>query len=313
MPYPSVTVLIPAYNAGHTIERALASVWRQNYPEMEVVVVDDGSSDDTAARVEQFRRPGLRLIRLENNRGECGAMNAGIAQARTDYVAFLDADDEWLDDKLVKQLPIIDARPPMSLIYCGGESMDPEGRVYSTFGMEPPPYSADQIWRGLLVRSYVIKSTAVARRAKLLEVGGFDEALAVSGDQDMWIKLASIGEVGFVTELLARKHEEPYSLMKRYGTREDEFGVPMIRSNLSRLAPRLSKQEMRQILGQRYAGMGRNIYSEGCSGRGAALIIRAMLLGNRPLQNLAYLVSGSPTINRFKRRFLRRKQSQCYP
>src|SRR5271169_3762860 len=95
MPYPPVTVLIPAYNARRTIGRALASVWHQNYPELEVIVVDDGSSDGTGAEIHKMRGGNLRLIRLEENRGECGAMNAGIQEARTDYIAFLDADDAF--------------------------------------------------------------------------------------------------------------------------------------------------------------------------------------------------------------------------
>src|SRR6266446_5620813 len=83
MPYPPVTVLIPAYNAVRTIERALASVWRQNYPEMEVIVVDDGSSDDTAACVQKLNSGNLRLIRLEKNRGVSSALNFVIEMATT--------------------------------------------------------------------------------------------------------------------------------------------------------------------------------------------------------------------------------------
>ena len=98
MPYPPVTALIPAYNAKRTIGRALASVWHQNYPDMEVIVVDDGSSDGTGSEVHKMHRGNLRLIRLEKNRGECGAMNAGIHQARTDYIAFLDANNDGVFD-----------------------------------------------------------------------------------------------------------------------------------------------------------------------------------------------------------------------
>jgi glycosyltransferase involved in cell wall biosynthesis len=305
MPYPPITVLIPAYNAARTIERALTSVWRQNYPEVEVIVVDDGSSDDTGIQVQKMGRADVRMIRLDENRGECGAMNAGVQRARTDYIAFLDADDEWLADKLIKQLPIIAARSEMTLIACGGEAVDPAGRTFDTYGLENPPYSPRELWRGLLVKTYIVKSTVVARRTKLLEVGGFDESLAVSGDQDMWIKLASNGEAGFVPELLVRKHEIPDSLMKRYAEREEEFTLPMIRNNLSCLASRLSKREARQILSQRYSATGRNIYALGHVGRGAALVVRGMLLGNRPLQNLGYLISAAPPMIRLKRRFRR--------
>jgi glycosyltransferase involved in cell wall biosynthesis len=309
MPNPPVTVLIPAYNAALTIERALASVWRQNYPEMEVIVVDDGSSDDTSMHVQKMARGNLRLIRLEKNCGECGAMNAGIQRARTEYIAFLDADDEWLADKLIKQLPIIEARPEMTLIASGGESVDQEGRTLDIFGLAPPPYSPREFWRGLLFKSYVLKSTVVARRTTLLEAGGFDEALMVSGDQDMWIKLASNGETGFVPEVLVRKHEMPDSLMKRYGERQAEFTLSMIRNHLSHLASRLSKREMRHILGRRYAATGRNIYALGGFRRGAALVIRGMLLGNRPLENLGYLISAAPPMIRLKRHLRRRSEA----
>jgi glycosyltransferase involved in cell wall biosynthesis len=272
---------------------------------MEVIVIDDGSTDDTAVHVQKASGGNLRMIRLETNRGECFAMNAGIQQARGEYVAFLDADDEWLDHKLIKQLSIIKARPEMTFIACGGESVDPAGRVFDTFGSEQPPYSPRDFWRGLLVHSYVIKSTVVARRTKLLETGGFDEALTVSGDQDMWLKLASSGEAGFLPEILVRKHEMPDSLMHRYGQREDEFTLPMIRNHVFRLTSRLSKRETRQILGQRYAATGRNIYALGRYRRGAALVVRGVLLGDRPLENLGYLVSAAPPMIRLKKRFPR--------
>jgi glycosyltransferase involved in cell wall biosynthesis len=308
MPYPPVTVVIPAYNAKRTIGRALASVWHQDYPDMEVIVVDDGSSDGTGAEIHRMRNRNLRLIRLEENRGECGAMNVGIQHARADYIAFLDADDEWLDNKLLTQIPILELHPEMSFIACGGESVNSDGRVFQTFGLEAPPYSPHEIWRALLVKSYIAKPTVVARRAKLLEVGGFNETLRISGDQDMWIRLALAGEVGFVARVLVRIHDTPDSLTKRHGAREDEVLLPMIREHLSRLTSRLSPREIRQILGQRYAATGRNLY-RGRPSRGAALIFRGVLLGNRPLQNLAYLLWAAPPVTRIKMHLRSRSRS----
>jgi glycosyltransferase involved in cell wall biosynthesis len=308
MPFPPVTVLIPAYNAERTIERALASALRQNYPDMEVIVVDDCSTDDTGVHVEGMAHRNLRLIRLEKNRGVSGALNAGIEQARNDYIAFLDADDEWLTNKLIKQLPIIEAHPDMTLIACGGESVDPAGRIFDTFGLQPPPYCPREFWRALLVKTYFSRSTVVARRTKLLDVGGFDETLRVAEDQDMWIKLASNGETGLMPEVLVRIYDMPDSLATRYGEREAEFTLPMIRDHLRHLAPRLSKRETRHILGHRYAAIGRNLYGLGCYWRGAALVTRGVLLGNRPLQNLVYLVSASEPMIRVKRHL---RRSSC--
>jgi hypothetical protein len=139
----------------------------------------------------------------------------------------------------------------------------------------------------------------IARRAKLLEAGGFTEAFKVSEDQDMWIKLALNGEVGFVPQVLVRLHDTPNSLTKRHAAREDEILLPIIRDHLSRLTSRLSRREARQILGERYAAIGRNLYP-GRPSRGAALVIRGMLLGNRPLQNLTYLIWAAPPVIRIK-------------
>ena len=299
MPYPPVTVIVPAYNAVRSIGRALASVWHQNYPELEVVVVDDGSSDGTSAEIRKIHGCNLRLIELAENRGVSVAMNVGIREARAEYIAFLDADDEWLGNKLLTQIPILEAHPKMSFIASGGESVNPEGRVSRTFGLELPPYSPGEFWRALLVKSYVAKPTVVARRVKLLEAGGFTESYKISEDQDMWIRLALNGEVGFVPKVLVRVHETPNSLMKRHGTNEDEVLLPMIRDYVSRLASRLSHREIRQILGQRYAATGRNLYP-GRPSRGAALVIRGVMLGNRPLENLTYLLWAAPPAIRIK-------------
>jgi len=301
--YPPVTALIPAYNAGFTIERALASVRRQDYPEMEIIVVDDASTDDTGIRVQNFGLANIRLIQLKKNHGVSCALNAGILEARTDFIAFLDADDEWLDGKLIKQLPIIKADPEMTFIACGGEDVDPAGIVHHTFGLESPPYSAREFWRALLCKAYFSRATVVARRSALIKAGGFDEGLMVSEDQDMWIRLAAAGKAGLLAEVLVRYHHPPGSLAQRYWEREAEFTLSMIRRNLSRLAHRLSKREIKQVLGHRYAAIGRNMYGSGGLGRGANLIIRGMLLGNRPLENLGYLISAAPPAIHLKRHF----------
>src|SRR5882724_1442948 len=105
MPPPLVTVLIPAFNAERTIVRALDSVFRQAYEPLEVLVIDDASTDGTAEVVAAYGRSEIRLISLTLNRGEC-SVNEGLAQAKGEYVAFLDADDEWLDEKLKKQVAL---------------------------------------------------------------------------------------------------------------------------------------------------------------------------------------------------------------
>jgi glycosyltransferase involved in cell wall biosynthesis len=272
-----------------------------NYPEIGIIVIDDASTDDTCTRVQNFGLSNLRLIQLENH-GVAGALNAGILEAGTEFIAFLDADDEWLDGKLIKQLPIINTHPEMTFIACGGEDVDPAGLVHHTFGLEPPP-SAGEFWRALLCKAYFPRTTVVARRSALIKAGGFDEGLMVSEDQDMWIRLAAAAETGFLTEILVRYHHQLGSLAQRYWRREAVFTLSMIRKNLAQFAHRLSKREIKHVLGHRYAALGRNMYGSGAIGRGAALVIRGMLLGNRPLENLGYLIAAAPPAIYLKRHF----------
>ena len=294
-----VTVLIPAYNAELTLDRALRSVWRQHWPDLEVVIVDDASSDRTAEVARRHARPELRLVRLERNRGECGAMNAGLEVARGEFVAFLDADDEWLDEKLARQIPVVSADSELSFVACRSEFTWSDGRT-EIFG-GGPEISGVNAWRALLHRSQTGKPCVVARRSKLLKVGGFDERLKVAGDQDMWIRLALAGPAVFLPDVLVRVHVTPNSLMQRYAKREIEFTLPMIERRLAAIGDRLSDAERRQIRAERLTQIGRNCYDNGCLADGAKLLARAIWLGDERSTNLWYLFTAAPPIRSIKR------------
>ena len=118
MTSPYVTVLIPAYNAAATIQRAVDSVLAQTYHDFEIVIVDDGSRDATAEIIAAYDSPAIRLLRLARNQGESGAMNEGIAVAKGELIAFLDADDEWLPTKLAKQVQALQANPNAVMVTC---------------------------------------------------------------------------------------------------------------------------------------------------------------------------------------------------
>lgn len=297
---PLVTVLIPAYNAAQTIGRALDSVFRQDYPSFEVIVVNDASRDDTARVVEQYGRPEITVYTLPENRGECGAMNYGLERAKGEFVAFLDADDQWMDSKLAKQMPLLEANPRMTFVSCGCLFVDRDGTPFREFGLSFP-FQPDKVWRGLLAATFVAKPCVIARRAALTQVGAFDPALAVAGDQDMWIRLAMAGEVGIVKELLVKAFDTPNSLTKKYATRTMEFVLPMIQRHIAAQENQLSKQEIKEILGQRYSSLGRNLYLTGEIGAGVRFLMKAIFSGYRVGENLWYLVTASPPSRWIKR------------
>src|ERR1700722_9130709 len=119
MTSPFVPSLIPAFNAAATIRRAIDSALGQTYQNLEVVVVDDGSRDTTSEIAASYERDDVRLIRLSSNQGASGAVNEGIAAAKGEFIAFLDADDEWLPTKLAKQIAALQSNPRAVTATCG--------------------------------------------------------------------------------------------------------------------------------------------------------------------------------------------------
>jgi glycosyltransferase involved in cell wall biosynthesis len=289
-----VTVLIPACNAERTIGRALDCALAQDYPATEIIVVDDGSIDATSDVVAGYQQPRIRLLRLPKNLGECGAMNEGILAAAGEYIAFLDADDEWLPGKLSRQIAALEHNPKAIMATCGCRFMDDCGNLRKEFGRKPQGVAKDQIWRCLLAATCIAKPCVVARASAFRQVGLFDTKLRVAGDQDMWIRLATAGEVEFIDEYLTLAHDTPGSLTKVHAKDEDKYGLEIIHRHIAIQRKNLSDEEIRHILCTRYTALGRNVYRAGRVWRGGRLLVKAIMLGADKGENLWYLATASP-------------------
>jgi glycosyltransferase involved in cell wall biosynthesis len=184
----SISVVIPTYNRAHLAARAAESALSQVPPPAEVIVVDDGSGDDTPQRLGGM--PGVRYLR-QDNAGLSAARNAGIRAATSEWIALLDDDDRFLPGKLAQDLAIIEGDSAVDLVYGNGRRVSPEG---ADLGLSLRNHSlpADPL-RALLVDNFVLVQTVTVRRRLLLEVGLFDTALRVSEDIDMWVRLALHG------------------------------------------------------------------------------------------------------------------------
>ncbi len=288
-----VSVIIPAYNSAATLARSLDSVVAQTVPPYETLVVDDCSSDDTVAVAEKYADRGVRVVPLSKRSGAAGARNEGVRAAQGEFIAFLDSDDEWLPTKLEKQLRVMDSDNRLSLVFCSSTLFSPEGKdLGDIYGGHVPTVGADA-WKALLVTNFIATPSVLARRAQLMSLGCFDTKLKIGEDQDMWIRLALIGEVGFEPESLVRVHERQNSLSNWNLDDQLYYTLPMIERHVASLSGRLTKAEIREIRGERIGRLGRNAYARGERIKGGRMMLEATLLGYRPVENLYYLMTAS--------------------
>jgi glycosyltransferase involved in cell wall biosynthesis len=294
MKHPLVTVVIPAYNAAKTIRRALDSIFIQDYAPIEVIVINDGSQDETGELVSGYARREIRLHNLPQNMGVSAASNVGVVEARGKYIAFLDADDEWLPAKLHRQIDLLEANPRAVLANGGRIVINPFGVCMPDYVWPPPELRKDQVWRALLRSACLVKSCLVARTETVREVGGFDTTLPVAEDQDLWIKLALKGEVEFVEDFLVHAYDTPDSLTKIYGSTSASFVLTVVLRHIHAMRPELSPAEIRHILAERYTSIGRNLYANGSVFSGARYILRGLQDGRSVGPKLWYLVTASP-------------------
>jgi glycosyltransferase involved in cell wall biosynthesis len=203
---PLVSVVIPAYNAAATVGATLESVLAQTVDDLEVIVVDDGSSDDTAAVVHAIDDPRVRLIEKPNG-GASDSRNAGIAEATGRYVAFLDADDLWVPDKLERQLDWLASNPGVGAVQTGVRFVDDELNTLDIRRCRP---SEDALLETLQFENLPgFNSTLLVERELLERLGRYDTSLAILEDWNLAIELAKEGNLGGIEEPLALYRQHP--------------------------------------------------------------------------------------------------------
>lgn len=201
----TVSVVIPTYNYGRFIGEALRSVLAQTLPPHEVIVVDDGSTDETAEVVAEFGEK-VRYIR-QGNAGVGAARNNGAKHASGGYVAFLDADDYWEKTKLEKQIDRFARDPAIGVVHCGYQAVDADGNLLEKYSGSDEGYLADRI---LKLTHKVYANTLLVKREIFEKVGGFDEErdLHPAEDWDFIYRASRVCRIGVVDEplLYYRQH-----------------------------------------------------------------------------------------------------------
>jgi glycosyltransferase involved in cell wall biosynthesis len=192
---PKVSVVIPAYNKAELTRRTVDSVLRQTYPNLEIIVVDDGSKDDTRQAMLSY---GNKIIYLhKSNGGACSARNEGIRNASGEYIAFLDCDDLYLPDKIELCVRYLDHHPVVGFVHTSAYFIDGKDKVLSRYS-HPRSLRHDDATKRLILKNFICNSTVVARKECIDKAGYFDESIFVPADWDMWLRMSETAEVGYI-------------------------------------------------------------------------------------------------------------------
>jgi len=208
---PRVSVVLPTWNRKRLLGEAIASVLAQTYQDYEVLVVDDGSTDGTAAWVQESVTDARVRYLGQENRGVSAARNAGIRAARGELIAFQDSDDLWLPSKLARQVPLFD-RPEVGFVFCGSARQDGAGgfREVRHPGAE---YRGHAV--GAMIRRNMMPTPSVMIRKRIaLETGPMYEDLVFGEDWNYWLRIAARCEVDFAPEVLVHFRDTPGGLSR---------------------------------------------------------------------------------------------------
>lgn len=201
---PKISVIMPSYNYAHMMEAAVNSVLNQTLSDLELIIIDDGSTDNTGdiALKAASRDSRIKYVKKEN-RGLSAARNRGIAESSGQYIAFIDPDDLWMQMKLDLQSKLLDENPEASLCYCRAEFIGENGEILKNVNWPRPE---NPKWSDLLYINYIegSGSSVMTRKSALESSGMFDENLRGLEDMDMWLRLLHDGKAVCAEQTLVR-------------------------------------------------------------------------------------------------------------
>ncbi len=272
---PLVSTVIPAFNVAWCIDRAINSVLSQNYHPLEVIVVDDGSTDDTQEILANYKE-AIRVVRNTNG-GLSSARNTGILEARGDYVAFLDADDWWLSGKLSAQVTLMQNQPKIGFCSVATNVEDPDGNFLNRWDCPK--------WQGSFLAHLFHNNAAVAgsgsgvmaRRELFQEAGLFDEHLKSLEDIDMWMRLAAISEYACHPDTLAVILKHPESMSRNLEVMRDA-AIRVMKKNRTLLPLHLQDSYWRTGLSSVFADYAKWEYRAGMRSPSLLDILQAFRL-----------------------------------
>lgn len=286
---PRVSIIVPAYNAAVYLPHAIDSVLAQTCSDWEIVIVDDGSSDDTRAIADTYRpKLGDKLQYIfQPNRGVSAARNNGIRAARGEFIALLDADDVWLPHRLECGVDVLDSDPAVGLVHSRVARIDTKGAVTGQLKVQPK-YLSGRIARNIYTRhAHLICTSVIFRKSCLDAAGWFDETMQTTEDRDLWFRIALRYEVGYINEVLAYYRLSPSSTttnLDRLLQGQLYFVAKHYRAGSA------TRREQLQALGNIYRELGDSLFRGGAIGKATASYLRAVVYNPLSLPNVYMLI-----------------------
>lgn len=198
---PIVSIIIPTYNRANLMGKSISSVLDQIFKDFEVIIVDDGSVDNTESVVKSFNDTRIKYVKLKKNRGSCFARNVGLKIAEGEYIAFQDSDDEWLPEKLEKQMKVFEILPQENIVYTGFWRIKNNKKTYVPFNRVKQ--REGNVFKELLRGNFISTQTLLVKKKCFEKSGMFDENLPRFQDWDLVLRLAKYYNFKFINEPLA--------------------------------------------------------------------------------------------------------------
>jgi glycosyltransferase involved in cell wall biosynthesis len=262
---PLVSVIVPTYNCARFLGQAIESVLAQDYSDLEVVVVDDGSTDGTEELVRRFP-PRVRYFR-QDNRGPGAARNLGLARAEGELLAFLDSDDLWMPSKLSRQVEVLERDAECGVVCSDARVIDAEGGLLEASNFQRNGFDLSRtngwVFEYELIQPFILPSSAIIRRKVATELGGFDESLALAQTTDFFVRASYRYRVRCLPEQLVMRRRHDSNISRDHDGRALRYRTEVVARCLALPLRPLYRLRVRHLLGELHRRLGRHELGNG--------------------------------------------------
>jgi len=297
---PEVSVVIPTYNRAHLISRAIQSVLSQSYQNLEIVIVDDGSIDNTEEVIKSFKDGRIVYIRHDKNKGASAARNTGIKASKGKYIAFQDSDDEWFPDKLELQVKAFNtSSSKVGVVYCGFYRIEADKKIYIP-GDNVAQKEGD-IHNELLKGNFVGTPAVLVKKECFKNVKYFNENMPALEDWELWIEFSKHYLFKYINKPLLNSYSTPNSVNLN--------SKNLLKAREIVLSTHLNDfNKNKNILSDHYFGIAVDYYSNGDLETGKHYLINSVKTNPfnvKAVSRLLVLLSGQRTFLKLRHAYLK--------